>query len=160
MAKPGKKSNKQFTFHPHMFQKRDVRGRFGEKTSTATWKLRSGGLEIDIGWDKFNPNLTEVKDNSINVRENGILGIKEITNPTITQIYEQLRSSICTLFFYKITNGAYRKMVCTLVGHEPVPSIYNRPGVIVVWDLEANNWRSFYPNRIFKLIRNDQTSIQ
>lgn len=111
--------------------------------------------------NKFlNPNLKEIKDQSINIRENDVLGIIEITNPTINQIYEQLKSSICTLFFYKITNGSYRKMVCTLKGHEPVPNRYNKPGIIVVWDVEANNWRSFYPNRIFKLVRNEQTNIQ
>lgn len=108
----------------------------------------------------LHPNLREVKDKSINIRENNVLGIIEITNPTIEQIYQQLRTSICTLFFYKITNGTYRRMVCTLKDHEPVPNRYNKPGIMVVWDMEANNWRSFYPNRIFRLVRNEQTTIQ
>ena len=159
MPKKGRKLG-QFGFHSSDFQERDSRGRFGKKKDTATFRFNPTNSQINVDWDKFNPNLKEVKDNSINIRENNVLGITEITNPTINQIYEQLRTSICTLFFYKITTGAYRKMICTLVDHEPVPSKYNRPGVIVVWDLEANNWRSFYPKRIFKLIRNEQTPIE
>lgn len=160
MAKQGRKLTNFTGLHSSKFQSRDARGRFGAKTPSGLYTIKTGGVEIDVDWGKFNPTLAEVKDNSINIRENGILGVKEITNPTISQIYDQLRASVCTLFFYKVTNGAYRKMVCTLRGYEPVPSIYNRPGVIVVWDLEANNWRSFYPNRIFKLIRNEQTTVQ
>jgi len=108
----------------------------------------------------YNPNLTVVKDQAINIRQNGILGITEISNPSIEQIYQELRTSICTLFFYKITNGQYRRMVCTLKDHEPVPNRFNKSGTMVVWDVEANNWRSFYPQRIFKLIRNEQTTTE
>lgn len=84
----------------------------------------------------------------------------EIPNPTTNQILEQLNSGVCTLFFYKITDGTMRRMRCTLQGVEPVATKYNRQGVMAVWDLDASQWRSFYPNRVFKLIRNEKTDIQ
>ena len=84
----------------------------------------------------------------------------EITNPSINQIVEQLKNGICTLLFYKITDGTMRRMRCTLQGVNAVPTKYNRQGVMAVWDLDASEWRSFYPNRVFKLIRNEKTDIQ
>lgn len=84
----------------------------------------------------------------------------EIPNPSVSDIVQQLQTGICTLFFYKITDGTFRRMRCTLQGVTPVASKYNRQGVVVVWDLDASQWRSFYPNRVFKLIRNEKTDIQ
>ena len=170
MAKPGKKPGKSTRSGPleisrksllgpgARYQSRDARGRWS-KTGTIKFPIDIGTAP-KIDFQNFKPNLKTVEDYTINVRENGVLGVKEISKPTMAQLYENLRASICTLFFYKITNGQYRKMVCTLVDHEPVPSIYNRPGIMVVWDVEADNWRSFYPQRIVKLIRNEQTRAQ
>jgi hypothetical protein len=84
----------------------------------------------------------------------------EITNPSINQLMEQLNAGVCTLLFYKITDGTMRRMRCTLKDVKPVPTKYNRQGVMAVWDLDASAWRSFYPNRVFKLIRNEKTNIQ
>jgi len=84
----------------------------------------------------------------------------EITNPSFAELMQQLNAGICTLFFYKITNGMFRRMRCTLNGVTPVENKYNRQGVVVVWDLDSSQWRSFYPNRVFKLIRNEKTDIQ
>lgn len=84
----------------------------------------------------------------------------ELINPSISQIIEQLKTGICTLFFYKITDGTFRRMRCTLENVSPEANKYNRQGVVVVWDLDASQWRSFYPNRVFKLIRNEKTDIQ
>lgn len=84
----------------------------------------------------------------------------EILNPSLNELMEQLNAGICTLFFYKITDGTMRRMRCTLQGANPVPTKYNRQGVMAVWDLDASQWRSFYPNRVFKLIRNEKTNVQ
>lgn len=84
----------------------------------------------------------------------------EISDPSSQQIVQELRNGECTIFFYKMTNGAARKMRCTLVEQEPVPSKYNKPNIIVVWDLDKNNWRSFYPDRVSKLIRNEETDVE
>lgn len=84
----------------------------------------------------------------------------EIPNPTANQLLEQLNSGVCTLLFYKITDGTMRRMRCTLKDVNPVATKYNRQGVMAVWDLDASAWRSFYPNRVFKLIRNEKTDIQ
>ena len=111
-------------------------------------------------FDKLNINLGSVPDPKIEIKEQDQVGIQEISNPSINQIMEELKKSVCTLFFYKNTNGAFRRMVCTFNGHEPVPSKFNKSNVIVVWDLEHNNWRSFYPNRVFKLVRNEKTTVQ
>lgn len=84
----------------------------------------------------------------------------EIQNPSLSEIVNQLKSGICTLFFYKMTDGTMRRMRCTLQGASPVENKCNRQGVVVVWDLDASQWRSFYPNRVFRLIRNEKTDIQ
>jgi hypothetical protein len=104
--------------------------------------------------------LKSVDQTTINVEENGQQTPKEIRNPSVQEILQELNSGVCTLFFYKITNGTLRRMRCTLQGVSPVQTKYNRPGVVAVWDLDASQWRSFYANRVFKLVRNEKTDIQ
>jgi hypothetical protein len=116
--------------------------------------------KFNKNFNKSNPNLRYVDDKSIEIREKDQTGVTEIRNPTPLQLVNELKKSICTLFFYKATNGAFRRMVCTLKGYEPVPSKFNKPGIVVVWDLDHNNWRSFYPDRVFKLVRNENTKAQ
>ena len=108
----------------------------------------------------LNKIIKNVDGSSIKSRESVDISFVEIDNPTPAQIYQQLNSGVCTLFFYKITTGDFRKMKCTLSQDKPIPSKYNRQGVIVVWDLDANEWRSFYPNRVFRLIRDEQTDAE
>lgn len=112
---------------------------------------------------KLQRNTGELKfvdQNSIQVEETRDSSPKEYRNPSVADIMEQLNAGVCTLFFYKVTDGSFRRMRCTLSGVSAVPSKYNRQGVIAVWDLDANQWKSFYPNRVFKLIRNEKTDIQ
>ena len=97
---------------------------------------------------------------SIQVQENTDAAQKEFVNPSVSEITQQLNAGICTLFFYKISDGTMRRMRCTLQSVNAVPTKYNRQGVMAVWDLDASAWRSFYPNRVFKLIRNEKTDIQ
>jgi hypothetical protein len=104
--------------------------------------------------------LKVVDQNVVEVQENQDSSPKEFRNPSINDIMQQLNAGVCTLFFYKVTDGSFRRMRCTLSGVSAVPTKYNRQGVIAVWDLDANQWRSFYPNRVFKLIRNEKTDIQ
>lgn len=104
--------------------------------------------------------LKSVDQTTINVEETGQQTPKEIRNPSVQEILQELNSGICTLFFYKITNGTLRRMRCTLQGVSSVQTKYNRPGVVAVWDLDASQWRSFYANRVFKLVRNEKTDIQ
>jgi len=107
-----------------------------------------------IGENKF------VDRNVVEIQETQQTSPTEVVNPSTSVIMQQLQSGVCTLFFYKITDGSFRRMRCTLQGVSAVPTKYNRQGVIAVWDLDANQWRSFYPNRVFKLIRNEKTDIQ
>jgi len=104
--------------------------------------------------------LKEVDRPVVSVEEKQDKSSVEIQNPSLSDILQQLRAGICTLFFYKISDGTFRRMRCTLQGATPVGNKYNRQGVVVVWDLDASQWRSFYPNRVFKLIRNEKTDIQ
>lgn len=97
---------------------------------------------------------------SLQIQENTDTTQKEFVNPSVSEITQQLNAGICTLFFYKISDGTMRRMRCTLKDRNAVPTKYNRQGVMAVWDLDASQWRSFYPNRVFKLIRNEKTDIQ
>lgn len=110
--------------------------------------------------EKLQSSLVDVTTSKLKVEEQSDLIPKETFSPSTSEIYEQLISGECTIFFYKATNGSFRRMRCTLQGVNPVPSKYNRQGIMVVWDLDASNWRSFYPDRVFKLIRNEKTDIQ
>jgi hypothetical protein len=109
---------------------------------------------------KNTKNIKTVDDTSIKKRESTEILYTEIDSPTTEQIIQELYKGTCTLFFYKISDSSFRKMRCTLSEEKPIPSKYNRQGVVVVWDLDASQWRSFYPNRVFKLIRNEKTDIQ
>jgi len=109
---------------------------------------------------KTQANLKTNIDSSIKTKEKGQIGSIVIDDPSSSQIIRELQAGDCTLFFYKITNGSFRKMKCTLSGQKPESNRANRPGVIVVWDLEAQQWRSFYPNRVFRLIRNEETDAE
>lgn len=96
----------------------------------------------------------------IEIQEKEDVSSTELKNPSINEITEQLNAGVCTLFFFKISDGTMRRMRCTLKDVNPVATKYNRQGVMAVWDLDASAWRSFYPNRVFKLIRNEKTDIQ
>jgi len=105
-----------------------------------------------------NKNLvTKVEDPSLQIRESGEITSSFVDNPSKEQIISELEKGECTLFFYKMSDGKFRRMRCTLTEEKPIPSKYNRQGVVVVWDLDANQWRSFYPNRVFKLVRDEDT---
>lgn len=104
--------------------------------------------------------LKFVDRSTLNIQETNQTTPTEIQNPSLQEIIKELNNGICTLFFYKITNGTLRRMRCTLQGVSPVQTKYNRQGVVPVWDLDANQWRSFYANRVFKLVRNEKTDIQ
>jgi len=110
--------------------------------------------------ENLQSSLVEVTTSRLKTQEKDDSTQNEVFNPSISEIYEQLSLGECTIFFYKITDGSFRRMKCTLQGVNPVPSKYNRPGIVVVWDLDTSNWRSFYPDRVFKLIRNEKTDIQ
>lgn len=104
--------------------------------------------------------ISKVDGSSLKRREVNEKTRTEIENPTTNQIVEELKRGTCTVFFYKIYDGSFRKMKCTLAEETPVPTKYNRQGVIVVWDLDASQWRSFYPNRVFRIIRDEETDVQ
>lgn len=104
--------------------------------------------------------LKTVNQSTLNIQETDQQSPTEILNPSLQQIIKELNDGVCTLFFYKITNGSFRRMRCTLQGVSSVQTKYNRQGVVPVWDLDANQWRSFYANRVFKLVRNEKTDIQ
>ena len=75
----------------------------------------------------------------------------------------ELTQGECTIEFYKKTSrpsGEFRKMRCTLKDKNVIPQNPLKPGIVTVWDLDKSNWRSFYHNRISKLIRNEQTDSE
>jgi hypothetical protein len=104
--------------------------------------------------------ITGVRDRRIDVREVGQTTQTSKQMIATEDILSNLRQGVCTLFFYKKNRGGFRKMRCTLSQQQPVPSKYNKPGVIVVWDLDKNQWRSFYPERIWRLVRDEETEAQ
>jgi hypothetical protein len=110
--------------------------------------------------DKIRSILRKIDQQRVEIREKNTISPTQIINPTSSELVQQLQTGDCTVFFYKKTDGTSRRMKCTLKDREPVPSIFNRPEVMVVWDLDHNNWRSFYPSRVYKLIRNENTEME
>jgi len=123
-------------------------------------KNKNSGFLNEKNQGKLKGLLKSVDQTTLKIQESDEIHKIELSNPTLSQIIEQLQQGECTLFFYKITDGSFRRMRCTLEGVNPVPSKYNRPGTLVIWDLDANEWRSCYSNRVFKLIRNEKTDIE
>jgi len=121
---------------------------------------RRSGLRNEKNQEKLKGLLKTVDQNTLKIQESDNLHEIEVQNPSERMVIEELQKGECTLFFYKTTDGSLRRMRCTLLDKEPVPSKYNRTGTVVVWDLDSNQWRSFYSNRVFKLIRNEKTDIQ
>lgn len=116
--------------------------------------------EREENYHRLFGELKQVDRSTLKVQENKDAVASEVTNPSLTDIVQNLSMGTCTLFFYKITDGSLRKMKCTLQGVSPTKTKYNRDGVLAVWDLDANQWRSFYANRVFKLVRNEKTDAE
>ena len=88
---------------------------------------------------------------------------KETNMISKEQLIENLHKGICTIVFEKV-DGTMRTMKCTL--HQDYIPERSRPaenleestprkrpeGVIAVWDIENNGWRSFRINQVEKLL--------
>ena len=90
------------------------------------------------------------------------------TKYSADDMYKQLTEGLCVIIFTKKTTQAVRRMKCTL-NSKLVPRIIAKTlksseyydiidrqyqlGLIIVWDIEKNDWRSFYINNVhdFKL---------
>lgn len=83
------------------------------------------------------------------------------------EVLMELLSGVCTVFFIKKTNGAARRLTCTL-SPEYIPSGGTRVRVaffspmagdrLGVWDINEQGWKSFYMSSVYKFVRDDTTS--
>lgn len=81
-------------------------------------------------------------------------------NASIEKFISELQKGICVVDFYKQSSrpkGEFRQMRCTLQNKKVIPQNPLNPGIITVWDLDKDNWRSFYRNQVLRLIRDEQT---
>jgi hypothetical protein len=79
--------------------------------------------------------------------------------PTLTLVeyyIDSLKNDICVVEFTK-QNGETRRMRCTLMDKylpkenrkDEETKVHMRKGLtVIVWDLDSNGWRSFYPSSI------------
>jgi len=122
--------------------------------------------------------LRRVDDAKIKIVEENDTSETEIYKPTPEQVYSELEKSECTLFFYKMTDGTARKMRCTLnqsafsekySTNRQIKNVilsnfangkHGKSGLVPVWDLDSQSWKSFYINRVYKLVRNEQTDAE
>lgn len=80
----------------------------------------------------------------------------------------ELLNGVCTVWFTKV-NGQTRRLTCTLQANY-LPSDARRirgeffspmfGDRIGVWELNEQTWKSFYMNRVFKMVRDDSTSLE
>lgn len=131
-----------------------------------------------INQDRIESFLRKVEQNKLEIQEKEDIAPIEIDNPSPEQIFSELKKSECTLFFYKMTDGSSRRMRCTLNQsyfsekyrensfiNEVILSNFNygkhgKANLLPVWDLTSSSWKSFYLDRVYKLIRNEKTDIQ
>jgi len=159
-------------------------GSKAKATEEANKELRQGALsskEKDQNEDSSNnERLDGLIEKHRELKENQKIKEKEtqetpkvieITNPSDSDLYSELHKGVCTVFFNRKTNpvGHIRRMTCTLDqklfsgkyrNHPPGDSPKGSQGLMPVWDLDANNWRSFYASSVVRLIRNEQTDIE
>lgn len=78
-------------------------------------------------------------------------------------------TGICTVYFTKKSNGASRRLTCTLEQNSIPTSQSNtrqnffspqKGDRVVVWDLNSQGWKSFYMSSVIKFIRDDTTGLQ
>lgn len=128
--------------------------------------------------DKLRSILRHIDDQRIKIREKQDIVSSEIMDPTPEEIYDQLQKGICTLFFYKMTDGTARRMRCTLQQsyfskkyrtNKSVRKVikenfengkHGKHGLVPVWDMDHNGWKSFYLNRVYRLVRDEQTDAE
>jgi hypothetical protein len=128
--------------------------------------------------DKLRSFLRRVNDTKMKIVEQDDTTETQIYKPTPEQLYSELEKSECTLFFYKMTDGTARRMRCTLnesaftekyQANDNIKNIilsnfangkHGKAGLVPVWDLDSKSWKSFYVNRVYKLVRNEQTDAE
>ena len=80
------------------------------------------------------------------------------------ELYDALTKNLCRIIFKKVTNGSLRFMLCSLSldfipkhAYSDAIKIISNPEEfiktqkIVVWDIESNDWRSFYKNSVISV---------
>jgi len=113
----------------------------------------------------FDPDSDYIIDTTIITKDSELKTDHVSSDEVLTEIL----SGICTVFFIKRTNGASRKLTCTLQS-KYIPSTQkgirqnffspmagNRIGV---WDLNEQAWKSFYMSTVIKFVRDDTTDLE
>jgi hypothetical protein len=77
-----------------------------------------------------------------------------LNDEQIADLKKDLNARVVNVSFKKVTDGSTRKMRCTrklaLIPEQFHPKMKTRakPDVAVVFDLDANDWRSFHYNSV------------
>ena len=80
--------------------------------------------------------------------------------PTLDELNTQLRENVMVVTFNKL-DGDERIMTCTkkidLIPESNRPKTDKKPpeGNVVVWDINANGWRSFKYDRVTKVTKGE-----
>ena len=78
-------------------------------------------------------------------------------------------TGLCTVYFTKKSNGGSRRLTCTLQQNGiPTSQLNTRQNFfspqkgdrVVVWDINAQGWKSFYMSSVIKFIRDDTTGSE
>jgi hypothetical protein len=76
---------------------------------------------------------------------------------SVSQLRDALNDHVLKVKFLKI-NGEERTMICTLsdsivnfVPQQNMPAAVAETGNVVVWDLDAGDWRSFHADRVYRV---------
>jgi hypothetical protein len=131
-----------------------------------------GSYENYLAQNKINQNI-----NVYDPMTDYIMDVTVITKDTsyktdhisTQEVIMENLTGFCTVYFNKKSNGASRRLSCTLEQNSIPTSQSNtrqnffspqKGDRVVVWDLNAQGWKSFYMSSVIKFIRDDTTGLQ
>lgn len=119
---------------------------------------------IEEGTNTFDPSIDYIIDVQITTPEKSY----RTDHISSEQVIMEALSGTCTVIFMKI-NGSVGKITGTLE-RTAIPSKQQRirrtlfspqkGDRIIMWDINKQDWRSFYMERVIKFVRDDTTGLE
>jgi hypothetical protein len=84
-------------------------------------------------------------------------GIKKVRTKNPSEIASLLKERICTVEFVRVTNPKVKRVMRCTINERYVSDkgkamgVTSRRGLITVWDVDINYWRSFYASTVLQI---------
>jgi len=84
-------------------------------------------------------------------------GLKTVITKSPSEIESLLKERICVVEFIRVTNPKVKRLMRCTINESYVPQkgkamgVTSRRGLITVWDVDINWWRSFYASTVLQV---------